>query len=847
MDISLTHTQAVELLSRLTGQKVDKKKLTPPILFMTAVLFVIVGVIHVDGEVSRAEKEKFKLIINSLISGKSKFRQFIQLISKKIITSQLYKDFNNLSALTVGFSEEEKILLICLGFQISIADGEMDIRNKKYLRILAQKLQVKNQYIDILEAVFENKNIQDEKKLNTIRSLLDPARFYSLDKIFVKAASQSLQYFPSKHPKDEVHHLQGNFSDFSRFKEQYKQLKNNCRDLSQLIQEGCSLNIIQKSLLEEVREILAKLESQRFRVAVVGEFSQGKSTLLNAWLGQEIQPVRAIPCSGTITVLKYGTRKRVICRYKNGTEEEIPFEKYQEKCSISEDAAIDSLAEELASSEIQEIVLEHPELLLCKNGVEIVDSPGLNEHPNRSAITQKLIQDTDAIIFLANASRLLTQGERQLLKDLRLQLNNGNKNEPATNIFVVVNFMDLIRTEKDRQGVKQRIEKFVFGQESIIKGDNRIHFISAQSALDSILGNTQDDHLKSFQFFTHSIEQFLVNERGAVAINKNQKLISNLAGAFDSELKQFEQLVTGKFQLSEQNKQEIFDCIGEATGRDVKINLLVNSLVEETMENVSQSWDEWVEGLVERLTVKSETWTSKEEEKGKVMRDYAQQFAKDFSQDFQSHFESKIISDYLEEYVTLLDEEISVHLEAIKNNIESLDLEIGSNLVEQFSLSIANVKQDINLNLSLSKEDSDSGAGWLGWGSGALVAGLLSFFTGGLFLPIALGGVAGGFLGAFFDDDPKQKVLEKGFEKIGESFQDIYDKVCDKIISIFRDRLEVFSEITKQSIAICEQLIEQNEVAHAKVLQSSETSLNWISQKRQYIEKLKLNIKQISR
>jgi predicted GTPase len=124
---------------------------------------------------------------------------------------------------------------------------------------------------------------------------------------------------------------------------------------------------------------------------------------------------------------------------------------------------------------IKEIVLEHPDLILCKNGVEIVDSPGLNEHPNRTAITQQLIEDTDAIIFLTNASRLLTQGERELLEDLGLQVNHGNKNQPAKNIFIVVNFMDLIRKEQDREGIKKRLEKVILGETPIITGNNRIH------------------------------------------------------------------------------------------------------------------------------------------------------------------------------------------------------------------------------------------------------------------------------------------------------------------------------------------------------------------------------------
>ena len=142
--------------------------------------------------------------------------------------------------------------------------------------------------------------------------------------------------------------------------------------------------MLSPNLTEEVTKISRNLQSQCFRVAVVGEFSKGKSTLLNALLGEEIQPVRDIPCSGTVTILKYGSQRRVICRYKDGREEEISPTQYQDKASISEDAALGSCEDEIINSEIKEIIFEHPELELCRNGVEIIDSPGLNEQAERT-------------------------------------------------------------------------------------------------------------------------------------------------------------------------------------------------------------------------------------------------------------------------------------------------------------------------------------------------------------------------------------------------------------------------------------------------------------------------------
>lgn len=134
--------------------------------------------------------------------------------------------------------------------------------------------------------------------------------------------------------------------------------------------------------------------------------------------------------------------------------------------------------------------------------MEIIDSPGLNEHPDRTAITQKLLKDTDAAIFLTNASRSLTQGERDLLQDLRTQLNGGKEDEPADNLFVVGNFMDLVRTEKGRQQVQQRIERFVQRQTPIITGENRVHFIRKSE-------HWYSDHNQKEKLFQDYANQFI--------------------------------------------------------------------------------------------------------------------------------------------------------------------------------------------------------------------------------------------------------------------------------------------------------------------------------------------------
>ncbi len=80
-----------------------------------------------------------------------------------------------------------------------------------------------------------------------------------------------------------------------------KQLNGCCHQLSRIIQACNRAGVLPFSLIEKTEQVSQKIQSQRFRVAVIGEFSGGKSTLINALIGKEIQPVRAIACSSTIT------------------------------------------------------------------------------------------------------------------------------------------------------------------------------------------------------------------------------------------------------------------------------------------------------------------------------------------------------------------------------------------------------------------------------------------------------------------------------------------------------------------------------------------------------------------
>ncbi|PSB09490.1 dynamin, partial [filamentous cyanobacterium Phorm 46] len=780
---------------------------------------------------------------------------------------QVYKKFPVLLALTACFSEVEKLLLISFCYQMSAADGTMDDREKQYLKNIADRLGVDGRYLTVLEASFSSQSISDTAALAEVHSLLDPARFQSLDSLFVRAASHIIGHLPAK-PKQQTNRKQSvsSYQELKKFQEYRQQLNAVCEKLGLTLQNGSDRNVLSPTLVEEITKVSQRLQSPCFRVAVVGEFSKGKSTLLNALLGEKIQPTRALPCSGTVTILKYGSQRRVICRYKDKKrpDEEISPEEYEEKAKMSKKAASASSTDKIAKSEIAEIVFEHPELELCRNGVEIIDTPGLNEAAERTLETEQVLKKADAVIFLTHAGSVLTKTETKFLSSLKKELNSGKEDEGAKNIFIVVNCFDSLRTEEDRKDVEERVETIVNNVKNpIIAGENRIHFISALFALEAILaGNENDDYLKAFQGFTDSLEKFLTVERGAIALQQSAAAIKQIINTGCDELIQRREMLEGNLTVSPGDKLKIFELMAEASGRDVKIKLLADELRDKCVEEAIESWNEWLEGLGDRLIAKSALWTSDHSHmwsQKELTKDYFDQFGEDITQEIEDWATQKVQS-ILQQNIGDLNSQINEDISAIWQEFQKLDKQLSSNLVSQFNnVAIAGNLGGFGIGGSgiASSFDSDIGGpgGYLGGlGLGGLVATGLLFFTGLGIIPVILGALAASGGGAFglgmldvdgIHNQIKQKVCELGFKKFDESSQSIFDKIHERIIAVFEERVEISSGAMSKAIALWENLLEQQEKRDRQNQAECDAEKVWLAEKRRELEQVQNQIEAI--
>ncbi|TGC07423.1 dynamin family protein [Methanolobus halotolerans] len=82
-----------------------------------------------------------------------------------------------------------------------------------------------------------------------------------------------------------------------------------------------------------LEELKKRLSQGRFHLAVLGQVKRGKSTLINALLGEEVLPSSVIPLTAIPTFIQYGEQRGLRIRYQDGRPD-LVFKSLKEMDSI---------------------------------------------------------------------------------------------------------------------------------------------------------------------------------------------------------------------------------------------------------------------------------------------------------------------------------------------------------------------------------------------------------------------------------------------------------------------------------------------------------------------------------
>ncbi|MEB3179831.1 MAG: dynamin family protein [Nostocaceae cyanobacterium] len=216
-----------------------------------------------------------------------------------------------------------------------------------------------------------------------------------------------------------------------RMNKNYQQLADALKSASQL------LDLSAKSqLYKDVISIDNHLNNPNFRIAVFGPFNHGKSTLLNAILGNRTLPIDLIPTTGAAITVKYGSDLRTRIMLVDGTEI------YRSGTDILKKFAILDGERRMRSDVVSvEVFCSHP---LLDTGVEFIDLPGTNDREEQDNLVRDQLLSADLVVQLLDARKVMTLGERENLRDWLL--NRGIKT-----VIFVANFINLLDPEEQKQ------------------------------------------------------------------------------------------------------------------------------------------------------------------------------------------------------------------------------------------------------------------------------------------------------------------------------------------------------------------------------------------------------------
>lgn len=322
-----------------------------------------------------------------------------------------------------------------------------------------------------------------------------------------------------------------NYGSYSAYKRTVSELTESLIQLKEY-SEDVGLTHTAKSIGDTVE----KVANEHFEVAIVGEFKRGKSTLINALLGQEVLPADVLPATATLNRVTYSETPYVMVEYKDGGTERVDINKladYVTKLSYESELKAETVKQATVYYDTQ----------FCRNNVDIIDTPGLNDDEQMTNVTLSILPEIDAAVFVISANSPFSQFEKEFLEKKMLSSDMGRI------IFAVNCFGTFSKEDEDRivETVEKRIGSYVMEKAKAVMGEDSKEFavykrkigkpkVIGVYAKKALMAKESGDAAmlaeSNFPTFEKVLETMLTQERGVITL----QILANKIISSGSEL-----------------------------------------------------------------------------------------------------------------------------------------------------------------------------------------------------------------------------------------------------------------------------------------------------------------------
>lgn len=413
-------------------------------------------------------------------------------------------------------------------------------------------------------------------------------------------------------------------------------------------------------------EMINQAESGEFSIAIIGEFSSGKSTFLNALMHERILPSWTNETTATINFLRHvskapaGVRGQIF--YEDGHVQDLKtLELHEvEKYVGAKNKEVD-VAEKI----------HHVDLYLdskyLENGVTLVDTPGLNgvadHHTER---TEDQANKSHACIFMFTAEQPGRGTDFAELKKLK---------EKFGNVLIVLNKID--RVNPQEQSLEEVIDTLKANYKKQFPDETGIPEIHELSAYQSLVARsktpmeyaehmveTNEERLKleeksKLEPFENRLMKFLTQSERA----KQEMLapITRIQSLLGDERKYLEEAVAtleGKQDKQELENQiaDLDDAIQQLEGDKGGVITKINSKLKSINSMIKDTVDADFETQIERLSTQLSDWTDLNEidDLQENITHKLKRTIKTMSQKLTDEYSARLLELLQNEYVELL-------------------------------------------------------------------------------------------------------------------------------------------------------------------------------------------------
>lgn len=365
-----------------------------------------------------------------------------------------------------------------------------------------------------------------------------------------------------------------------------------------------------------LEEVSARWQNHVFRVGIMGEFKRGKSTVINALLGQEIVPADILPCSATLNRIVWDATPHAQINFKKDEQGHAPASKNVSVEELSDYVTKLTTESEEQARMVEDAVVYYP-CKFCQNGVEIIDTPGLNDDERMDKVSESVIPTLDAIIMVVVPGHPFGLSEANFVR-------NKIMTSDLSRLIFVVNKIDTVR-ERDRkrcvEGIRKKIEDTILEKAGAMYGKDsqeyqnaqtklggiRIYPISAADALDGRLEGDEELLKGSGMLeFEAALTRLLTEERGMLELaptvsaimsklKEADETIVMRSNAMNMEQEKFEQMQTEAMSKIQQSRIEKKQKVQQIKGVAASIYQELQPDVAEAYRAVEEAVQEYVE------------------------------------------------------------------------------------------------------------------------------------------------------------------------------------------------------------------------------------------------------------